>query len=144
MRLRRSYGRKSGFLTHRKEISVKVITFKYLYPHAPLALAVRVSNEAGGVALNQLVKNSRELVAFFKQPFNSAETRHSMFHRELLAFHLAVEHFTPWWRQEYSQSTQITTPILFCSEQKHTDTRQEKFITSILSDGLTIIQHTKG
>lgn len=62
-------------------------------PDAPLCIMVDASDVAVGGALQQLVEDSWQPIAFFSKRLQPAETRYSTFGRELLAIYLAIRHF---------------------------------------------------
>ena len=64
-------------------------------PHhdAPTNIMTDASDTAVGTVLQQEVNNQWHLIAFFSKKLTPAETRYSVFDRELLAIYLAVKHF---------------------------------------------------
>ena len=65
------------------------------YPNAdyPLSLMVDASDRAVGGVLQQLRDHEWEPIAFFSRKLHPAETRYSVFGRELLAIYLTIKHF---------------------------------------------------
>jgi len=75
----------------------KAITEVSLLSHpchnAPFKIMTNASDTAVGAVLQQVVDNQWQSIAFFCKKFTPAETRYSIFHRELLAVYLAIKHF---------------------------------------------------
>ncbi|XP_018644951.1 choline/ethanolamine kinase, putative [Schistosoma mansoni] len=76
-----------------KDKLAQVTTLMYPNSLSPLALMVDASDKAVGGTLNQLVKNAWKPIAFFSKRLAPAETRYSIFGRELLAIYLTIKHF---------------------------------------------------
>lgn len=62
-------------------------------PDSPLALMTDASSSAVGAVLQQEVDGDWQPLAFFSRRMNPAQTRYSVFGRELLAMYLSVRHF---------------------------------------------------
>ncbi|BHF82687.1 hypothetical protein SprV_0802582600 [Sparganum proliferum] len=62
-------------------------------PDAPLTLMTDASSTAVGASLHQTVNGVLQPLAFFSKKLSPAETRYSVFGRELLAVYLAIRHF---------------------------------------------------
>ena len=62
-------------------------------PSAKLVLVLDASQEAVGVALQQVINGETKPLAFFSKRLQPAQMRYSTFGRELLAAYLAVKHF---------------------------------------------------
>nr|VZI18698.1 unnamed protein product [Spirometra erinaceieuropaei] len=60
---------------------------------APLTLMTDASNTAVGASLQQTVSGVLQPLAFFSKKLSPAETRYSVFGRELLAVYLSIRHF---------------------------------------------------
>ncbi|XP_068203677.1 uncharacterized protein [Palaemon carinicauda] len=59
----------------------------------PLKLTTDASNVIFGEVLEQIVNGSLQRLALFSKKLKLAETRYSMFDRELLTVYLAIPHF---------------------------------------------------
>ena len=76
-----------------KEALANATLLAYPQANAPIAVTVDASSVAVGAALEQLVDDSRQPLAFFSKALRPAEKKYSTFDRELLAVYLAVRHF---------------------------------------------------
>nr|VZI10058.1 unnamed protein product [Spirometra erinaceieuropaei] len=65
----------------------------HFHADAPISLMADASNVAVGAVLQQSLPDSTVPLAFFSKKLSKAETRYSIFGRELLAAYLAVRHF---------------------------------------------------
>ena len=82
----------SAFILAKKLIaSVPILT--HPEPSAPVSLAVEASDSHVGAVLQQKLRGSWSLLAFFSKKLSSDESKYSAFNRELLAAYSAFRHF---------------------------------------------------
>ncbi|GFY60488.1 transposon Tf2-6 polyprotein [Trichonephila inaurata madagascariensis] len=76
-----------------KSSLANVTTLNYPTPDQQLCLLEDASNSAVGGALNCLMENGPQPIAFFSRKLSATETKYSTYDRELLAIYLAIKHF---------------------------------------------------
>ena len=87
-------------------------------PSAPLALVTDASTYAMGAVLQQRVRNTWQLLAFFSKKLNPAQQKYSAYDRELLAIYDAVRHFRHMLEARHFTIFTDHKPITYAFEQK--------------------------
>lgn len=114
-------------------------------PKFPLALMTDASSSAVGAVLQQRVDGAWQPLAFFSKRMTPAQTRYSVFGRELLAMYLAVRHF-----KHHLEGRQFTIytdhkPLTFALKRPDTlYTPREVRQLAYLSEFTPHIQHVSG
>lgn len=113
--------------------------------NAKLALFVDASDTAAGAALNQLVEDNWQPLAFYSKRFDDTQQRYSTYDRELTAMFQAVKHFRHYIEGRDPIIFTDHKPITFAFKQKAEKTsprqiRQLDFIAQFTID----IRHISG
>lgn len=128
-----------------REALAETALLTHPHPFAPLRISTDASNIATGAVLEQSVGGEWQPLGFFSRKLTTAQSRYSVYDRELLAAYLATKHFI---HSIEGRSTTLRTdhkPLLFIFSQtaeKLID-RQARHI-SFLSQFIHKIEHVDG
>uniref|UniRef100_A0A5S6QAW0 RNA-directed DNA polymerase n=1 Tax=Trichuris muris TaxID=70415 RepID=A0A5S6QAW0_TRIMR len=114
-------------------------------PNALIAVTAHASNTSVGAALEQLVNNNWQPLAFFSRRLRVPEQKYSAFDRELLALYLAIRHFRYFLegREFIAFTDHKPLTFAFAKASDPWSARQQRHLTYI-SEFTTNIQYVAG
>ena len=116
------------------------------HPHhdAPTNIMTDASDTTVGAVLQQEVNNQWHPITFFSKKLTPAETKYSVFDRELLAIYLAVKHFQHFVEGRDFHILTDHKPLTFALKSHHNHTPRQLRHLDFISQFTNDIRHVKG
>lgn len=111
-----------------------------------LAIFSDASDKAAGASLNQFVNNAWQPLGYFSKKFSDAQTRYSVYDRELLALYMSTKHFRKMFEGRELILFTDHKPLTFAFTKTSTNNESPRRTRQLLyiSEFTTDIRHVSG